>query len=61
MFRLESSSSVIFNIIFMFIGFFRGLSFFVIGMLDIIFLVIVFIEIINVYFKGIDVIRLVNN
>lgn len=61
MFRLESSSSVIFNIIFMFIGFFRGLSFFIIGMLDIIFLVIVFIEIINVYFKGIDVIRLVNN
>lgn len=54
MFRLESSSSVIFNIIFMFIGFFRGLSFFIIGMLDIIFLVIVFIEIINVYFKGID-------
>lgn len=45
----------------MFIGFFRGLSFFIIGMLDIIFLVIVFIEIINVYFKGIDVIRLVNN
>lgn len=61
MFRLESSSSVIFNIIFMFIGFFRGLSFFIIGMLDIIFLVIVFIEIINVYFKGIDVIRLVKN
>lgn len=61
MFRLESSSSVIFNIIFMFIGFFRGLSFFIIGMLDIIFLVIVFIEIINVYFKGIDVIRLVSN
>lgn len=61
MFRLESSSSVIFNIIFMFVGFFRGLSFFIIGMLDIIFLVIVFIEIINVYFKGIDVIRLVNN
>lgn len=61
MFRLESSSSVIFNIIFMFIGFFCGLSFFIIGMLDIIFLVIVFIEIINVYFKGIDVIRLVNN
>lgn len=61
MFWLESSSSVIFNIIFMFIGFFRGLSFFIIGMLDIIFLVIVFIEIINVYFKGIDVIRLVNN